>query len=128
MRIPFLLLLLTQLNIYSQNSLSGTIKNKQTQEPLPGALIFFPDLKSGVVSDTGGQYIVNKLPKIKTLVQVKLLGYKTVVKLIDLQTTVQLDIELEESVVEAEEIVVTGTSHATELKRNPVPIISIDNK
>ncbi len=121
--------LLLQANfIYSQNTLNGIIKNKQTQEVLPGALIYFPDLKSGVISDAEGKYMVNKLPKIKTIIQVKLLGFKTVVKTIDLSATQQLDFELEESVIEADEIVVTGTSHSTELKRNPVPIVAIDSK
>jgi iron complex outermembrane receptor protein len=113
---------------YGQNSLNGTIKNKETHEVLPGALVYFPDLKSGVIADAEGKYTVNKLPKIKTIIQVKLLGFKTIVKTVDLSTTQQLDLEMEESVVEAEEIVVTGTSHATELKRNPIPIVSIDNK
>lgn len=123
-----LFLLMLTINYYGQNSLSGTIKNKQTQEALPGALIFFPDLKSGVLTGANGTYTANNLPKIKTIVQVKLLGFKTIVKQIDLSTTPQLDFELEESVIETEEVVVTGTSHATELKRSPIPIVSIDNK
>jgi iron complex outermembrane receptor protein len=114
--------------IYSQNSLNGTIKNKQTGEVLPGVLIYFPDLKSGVISDPEGKYMVRNLPKIKTVLQIKLLGFKTIVRTIDLSTTQRLDFEMEESVVEADEIVVTGTSHSTELKRNPISIVSIDTK
>lgn len=123
----WLLLLLQSLATYSQNSLKGTIKNKLSGEALPGVLVFFPDLKTGVNTDQNGNYEVRKLPKTKTIIQVKLLGYKTIIKTVDLSSTTQLDFEMEESVVEAEEIVVTGTSHATELKRNPIAIISIDN-
>src|SRR5438445_13474795 len=108
-KLLWLLLLAQATNMCGQNSLSGTIKNKTTQEVLPGAIIFLPDLKSAVLSDAEGKYIVNKLPKIKTLVQVKLLGYKTIVRSVDLSTTQQLDFELEESVIESDEIVVTGT-------------------
>lgn len=114
--------------LFSQNTLNGTITNKANKEVLPGVLVFFPDLKSGVISSSNGTYTITNLPKIKTIIQVKLLGYKTIVKQLDLTGTQQLDFELEESVVEAEEIVVTGASHATELKRNPIPVISIDNK
>lgn len=124
----WLLLLLQATYIYSQNSLNGIIKNKQNQEALPGALIYFPDLKSGVISDAEGKYTINKVPKIKTIIQVQLLGYKTIVKTIDLSNTQQLDFEMEESVVEADEIVVTGTSHSTELKRNPIPIVTVNSK
>ena len=127
-KLLWLLLLMQATNTFGQNSLSGTIKNKATQEVLPGAIIYLPDLKSAVLSDAEGKYIVNKLPKIKTLVQIKLLGFKTIVQPVDLSTTQHLDFELEESVIETDEIVVTGTSHATELKHNPVSIVSIDSK
>lgn len=127
-KIILLMLCLQSLVTFSQNSLKGTIINKTNKEPLPGVLVFFPDLKTGVTTNSNGVYEANKLPKTKTIVQVKLLGYKTIIKTIDLSTTSTFDIELEESVVEAEEIVVTGTSHATELKRNPAAIISIDSK
>lgn len=114
--------------VYSQNSLSGTVKNSTTKEPLVGAVVYFPDFKTGAVSGIDGSYTVKKLPKTKTLVQVKMLGYKTVVKSIDLNETSNLDLEMEESVVEEEEIVVSGTSHATEIKRSPIPMVSIDQK
>lgn len=123
-----LILLLQALTGLSQTILKGTVKNKTTQEVLPGALVFFPDIKTGVISDVNGLYEMKNLPKVKIILQVKLLGFKTIIKTVDLATTSTLDFEMEESVVEAEEIVVTGTSHATELKRNPVAIISIDSK
>lgn len=114
--------------VCSQNTLTGTIINQQSKEALPGVLVFFPDLKSGVISNINGYYQINNLPAIKTIVQLKLLGYKTIAKQIDLDKIQELNFEMEESVVEAEEIVVTGGSHASELKRNPIPVISINNK
>lgn len=114
-------------NTFSQTSLSGIIRNKETQEPLPGAIIYFPDLKTGAASSQDGSYKVHNLPAITTLVQIKLIGFKTFVQSIDLSTS-QLNVELEESVIEAEEVVVTGSSHATEMKKNPVPMVSIDQK
>lgn len=129
MRKIFLCLIFFQsVFVYSQSSLSGTVKNNLTHEPLVGAVIYFPDFKTGAVSGTDGNYTVNNLPRTKTLVQIKMLGYKTIVKPIDLKETEQLDIEMEESVVEEEEIVVSGTSHATEIKRSPIPMVSIDQK
>ena len=92
------------------------------------ATVYFPDLKAGVTSNSEGKYTANNLPKIKTLLQVKLLGYKTFVQQVDLSTTQILNIELEESALETEEIVVTGTSRATEIKRNPIPMVLIDQK
>jgi iron complex outermembrane receptor protein len=124
----FLLFLLFQATLFSQASLSGTIKNKGTQEGLPGAVIYFPEFKTGVSSDKDGNFKIENLPRVKTLVQIKLLGYKTQVKNLQLNDTSSLIIELEESVIEEEEVVVTGSHHATELKKNPVPMVSIDQK
>ena len=50
-----LILFLQAALTYGQNSLNGTIMNKQNQEVLPGVLIYCPDLISGVVSDAEGK-------------------------------------------------------------------------
>src|ERR1700751_3218482 len=124
----FVVTMVVTININAQNSLQRIVRDKANNEVIPGAIIYFPDLKSGVTSKADGTYQINNLPKIKTLVQVKMLGYGTFIKTIDLSTTTTLDIQLEESAVEANEVVVTGTSHSTELKRSPVPMVSIDQK
>lgn len=115
-----------QLN--SQNSLEGTVRSAITKEPIVGAVIYFPDFKAGTVSGTDGTYMIKNIPKSKSLVQVKMLGYKTLVKMIDQSLTSNVDFDMEESVVEEEEIVITGTSYATEMKRSPVPMVSVDQK
>jgi len=115
-------------SVAAQNTLSGTIVNKQTKEPLPGAIIYFPDLKTGTTSGIDGKYEIKKLPKIKTLLHVKMLGFKSIARQIDLASTDTLDLEMEESAVEADEVVVTGTSHSTELKKSPVPMVLIDRE
>ncbi len=115
-------------NISAQNTLKGTVRDKESNEALPGAVIYFPDLKNGTASKPDGSYEMSNLPKTKTIMQVKLIGYKTFIKLIDLSNTSDLPILLEQSVLESNEVVVTGVSKATEIKRSPIPIVSIDNK
>jgi len=113
--------------IHSQ-TLSGIIKSKETSEVLPGAIVYFPDLKNGTAAKADGTFEINNLPAIKTLMQVKFTGYKTFIKTIDLAVTHTLEVQLEESAIEANEVVVTGLSKATEIKRNPVPMAFIDQK
>lgn len=122
-----LLLLISQL-VIAQTKLSGFVKSKNTTEALPGAIVYFPDLKNGTSVKTDGSFEINNLPKIKTIVQVKLIGYKTFIKTVDLAEVSILNIDLEESVVESNEVVVTGVSKATEIKRNPVAMTFIDSK
>ena len=58
-------------NLRAQVSLQGVITCAQGKEVLPGATVYFPDLKAGVTSNSEGIYIANNLPKIKTLLQKK---------------------------------------------------------
>ncbi len=115
-------------NTSAQNSLKGIVRDKESNEGLPGVVIYFPDLKNGTSSKTDGTFEINNLPKTKTIMQVKLVGYKTFIRAIELPGVSDLTIILEQSVLESNEVVVTGMSKATEIKRSPIPIISIDNK
>ena len=123
-----LVVLCVSLSANSQTQLKGSIKDKVTQEALPGAILYFPDLKSSSISNTEGSFEINHLPAIKTILQVRLLGYQTVIKTIDLSLHIPIVIEMEQAHIEANEVVVTGVSKATEIKRNPVPMVSINQK
>ncbi len=127
-KILFLMLFYTACDVNAQFALQGIVRSKPGNEALPGVSVYFPDLKTGTLSKADGSYQLQNLPKIKTLVQVRLLGYKTFVKTIDLSVQDTLDIYIEESVVETHEVVITGTSMATEVKRSPVPMTTIDQK
>lgn len=126
----FILVIITlvALPYAAQQKLSGHVKSRSTGEALPGAVVYFPDLKSGALTKMDGSFEIGNLPKLKTLVQVKLIGYKSHIELLDLTTTSILEVALDESVIEENEIVVTGISKATEIKRNPVPMTLIDSK
>jgi len=62
------------------------------------------------------------------LVQVSYLGYKTIIEKIDFATTTTKDFVLEPSITEINEVVITGTSRSSEIKRNPIPILVMDRK
>ena len=126
--ILFSIALFAMYHMSAQNTLKGTVRDKESGEALPGAVIYFPDLKNGTASKPDGSYDISNLPKTKTIMQVKLIGYKTFIQLIDLAAVSELPILLEQSVLESNEVVVTGVSKATEIKRSPIPIVSIDNK
>lgn len=89
---------------------------------MPGATVYFPDLKTGAATNPDGKYVVKNLPGGRFLVQVKLIGYGTHTEVIDLNATTEKDFTLKESVVEVREVIVTGVSQATEKDRTPTPI------
>ena len=114
--------------VTSSGSLMGKITDKETKEVLTGVTVYIPDLKTGAVSDTEGIYKINNLPLTKVQVKVTLLGYKTIIETIDLTILQNKDFALEKSEIHINEIVVTGNSKSTEIKRSPVPIVAIDKK
>ena len=126
--LTFILIVLSVFSAHGQNSLSGTIRDKVTNEALYGAIIHLPDLKKSALSDTGGNYYIGNLPNGKVVLEIQLIGYspKTVTTIVNGPT--KLDIFLETTQIELNQVVVTGTSHATEIKRNPVPITVVNKE
>jgi len=106
-------------------SLSGRVSNKQTHEFLPGVTLYFPDLKTGTITAADGSYSIGNLPASKVLLQVSYIGYNMLAEYIDLSKIHSKDFELESSVTELKEIVVTGLSQAAERNRTPTPITTI---
>ncbi len=105
-------------------SLSGRITDK-AGTPMSGASIYIPDLKMGVVADSTGYYHFNSLPSGKYLVEAHYVGYKTFTKSVTVSGPVTADFLLSDEYVEESPVVVTGLSKATQIKRNPVPIVSV---
>lgn len=123
-KLPFFILIL--LSIYSCISvnaqISGTITDKTTREPLVGANVYIPDLKIGTVSDLEGKFSLKNLPKTSILLQINMVGYRTIVYIADLTSPINKNFEMEYVATEINEVVITGLSAATEQKRTPVPI------
>lgn len=107
-------------------TLTGTITEQGTAAPVPGAQVWFPDLRRGTTSKGDGSYVVTDLPAVKLLVRVSMIGFATITETIDLATTTTRDFALTASVTEMNEVVVTGSSKATELARDPVPTVLLD--
>ncbi len=112
-----------------KSSLSGTITDKKSNQPLAGATVYIPDLKLSTVSDSSGNYKFKNLPAGTFLIEIKFEGYKTITRNIIIKgTVIHENFILEESATEINEVVVTGSSKASQIKRNPVPIISVSHE
>ena len=132
--LSFLFLLLIQFSFADANelpgklTLTGIVADAKTNTPLAGASVYIPDLKLGVVTDSLGKFTIKNLPTGTFLIEIKYEGYKTITQIIILkETDSKQNFLLQESVTEVTEVVVTGSSKATQIKRNPVPIIAISH-
>ncbi|HEY9115727.1 MAG TPA: TonB-dependent receptor [Bacteroidales bacterium] len=109
-----------------QNSIKGVVADKLSQATLPGANIYFPDLKKGATTDLEGFYEIKDLPSGTFLVEISYLGYSTQLIKTAIKGEVRLDVELAPTAAEMSEVVITGTSLSTERKLNPIPTIVIN--
>ena len=106
-------------------TLSGTVTDKADGKPIFGASVSIPDLKIGTSTNSKGEYTLNRLPKGIYVVQISYLGYATVTQRVDFSKTSVLNIQLQVSAIESGEVVVTGVSRATEIKRSPIPLVAV---
>jgi iron complex outermembrane receptor protein len=97
-------------------------------EPMIGITVYFPELKTGAVTNNLGNYKIDNLPKRTMLVQIAALGYKLIAESIDLKTSKTKDFVLTESVVEINEVVVTGQSGATQMIKMPTSVSVLTQK
>lgn len=105
-----------------RNSISGSIRDAATQNPLAGATVFFPDLHVGATADDSGRYEIRNLPKGKFVLEVRYLGYATITENVLVNGAVHRDFLMSASLIEKNEVVITGVNIATELRKIPSPI------
>ncbi|MEO5889381.1 MAG: TonB-dependent receptor [Ferruginibacter sp.] len=109
-------------------NLSGKITDAKSGLPLPGATIYISDLKTGATSDTAGNYTLRNIPNNNYVVEARYVGYKNVVQTISLSQNTVANFNLTISITEENEVVVTGSSKATSIRRNPIPIVSVSKQ
>jgi iron complex outermembrane recepter protein len=113
---------------FAGNVLKGKVTDTKGVT-LPGAIIEITDLKTGAAADTDGSYRISNLPNGNYIVEVHELGYETITTLVSLQSKdVVHDFVMKESVIEKNEVVVTGSSLATEERKSITPIQSVSIK
>lgn len=100
--------------------ISGKIADKSTGQPVAGATVAIPDLKTGTSTNANGFYLLKNLPRGKYLMEVSALGYASVIEEIDLGKTETVDFKLTTSSYELADVVVTALGNTTTLQRTPV--------
>lgn len=98
----------------TQNNINGKITDKNNV-PLIGASVFLPELNKGTVSDQNGNYEITNLPNGKLKIQFSYLGYTNKIETVVLnQASIKMDITLQPSTIETEEIVISGGYNSTQ--------------
>lgn len=131
-RITFVLLfLLVPLGLSAQESarIAGTVTS-EVGRPLVGAQVFIPGTGIGTLTNESGSFLLlNVTPGTHTL-RVQLIGWSTSDRPVTVTAgeSVTINVQLSESAIALDEVVVTGAGQAVEKKRlgNTVATINMD--
>ncbi|MGA9365417.1 MAG: TonB-dependent receptor [Bacteroidota bacterium] len=95
--------------------IAGTITDKATAEPLPGANVVVVGTLLGTGADLSGHYTILEVPPGTYRVQVSFVGYRTVVVQdvrVHIDQTTRVDITLESEAIQVGEVVVEAQRRA----------------
>ncbi len=112
MRIAFIIsIVLTAQFAFGQNTFKALIKDKESGGPLPGATAQIVNKNLGGSADEGGLLTIENIPDGKQTIQFSFVGYLSQVRIFvfPLTTSDSIEILLEESDEELEEIIVSST-------------------
>ncbi len=105
------LLLLAISSTYAQNTLSGSVNDKNTKEPLIFATIYLPQLEKGTTADDHGHFTLSNIPNGTYAVVVSIIGFETLSQNINFPFKDDLNLELIPSAIEMEEIIISTPFH-----------------
>src|SRR5450755_2437994 len=108
-------------------SLSGIVLDSATGKGIAGASVYIADLKLGALANESGNYRFANLPTGSYLVEAHAIGHSTQIKNMTVADKAHLDFSLGLQYTEESPVVITGISKATQIKRSPVPIVTMNH-
>lgn len=121
------LLLTPGLVLAQTGSLSGTITDSESGDPLPGANVIIAETGAGAAADVDGHYTIAGITTGSYTIQISFIGFKANEQAYSVsagQNT--LDVALDPDYTGLEEVVVTGIASATSKARAEVAVARVD--
>ncbi len=122
--ISIMLILLSPILVMASSggTISGTITESESGEPISHATIIIEGSKLGAISDNNGKFTLRNVPQGSHKLISSLIGYKTFTEEIEVQSgeTTDLEISLKAAPIKGGDIVVTGTRTPRYVKDVPV--------
>ncbi len=123
-----LLLFMSTTNLFAIENINftGKIIDARSKAPLAGASVSIPDLRVSVMTDAEGEFSISTAPtRGQFLIQIRYMGYKTKTETVDFSKSASMVFELEESVIEGKEIVITGSAFSSDKRQNSTSIATV---
>ena len=104
--------------------LRGKVTDEATGQILPGATIYFTELKKGIITNEKGLYQI-QLPAGNYVMEVSYIGYTITTKTVELKGATEINFALNHTAVESTNVTVTSFLRATSSRKTPTPITII---
>ncbi len=109
----------------AQNKITGNVKDKDTHDNLQDVSIYLHSNNTLALTDSNGYYALKNIKSGEYTIEIAAMGYVKQIRTINLSTDIVLNIELQESIKEYNDVVVTGVSRFTEIKASPIILKSV---
>src|SRR5688572_21836750 len=106
-----------------QQTTTGTVRGLVTEagsgRPMPGAQVSIKGTQRGIIADATGAYAITGITPGAIVIRVDLIGYRSAEQSVQVVAgqTATVNIQVTESAIGLDEIVVTGTSGRGQAKR-----------
>ncbi len=109
-------------------TISGKVTDANSGDPLPGANVLVQGLEIGAATNADGEYTIAGVPVGERSVIARFVGYKSKVTTVTVSggTIAELNIGLKETVLQLDEVVVTGAGVASARKKLGNTVASIN--
>jgi len=121
LRLIFSILLLFSLSSYAQD-FSAVVFDSESKKPLEGVEVYFPELKTGTITDTEGHFMINHFSQKKIHIQITHLGYVSLNIYLERVEETTKKIYLEEDHFELNEVVVSKSTGKLQ-RENTVSVV-----
>ncbi|PCE63716.1 TonB-dependent receptor [Sediminicola luteus] len=99
--------LTTPLFLWSQNQISGIVKDDANGETIPFATVMVKDTDTGTMGNSDGYFSLFNVPEGSTQLQISHVGYKTLYYTLDEATAMPIEVRLTALATELGEVVLT---------------------
>jgi len=99
--------------------LNGEVFDKQTRQPIPGATVFIEELERGTAADGDGRFEFRQMPPGAYTLTVRSVGFAITSLTIDHPADGLIRIEMQPSVLRADDIIVTSSPIGKNIQYQP---------
>jgi len=114
--LTLLLMLGVLVHSHAQQTLTGTVRDQENQQPVEGVNVFIPELQKGTITDADGRFTLGGLPAGQLKVQFSHIGYQNIIRNMELKndTSTPREVALKPTVIESEAVVVSAGNYSTQ--------------